>query len=549
MSTQSEEQLREQRERFLSFSFAASDLLLEIDDQGNITYALGTIKEFTKKETAEELVGQHWVELFVPKDRMVLEHMITKAKPGHRCGPTMTYLRSSTKDDDKDGKNSNVVVSAIKIPDKPQTYIGVARSNTLIDQLGKTGDKVSDKESFVDAAQHTLNIAHDLGQDVDLSMIHLPDAEKAQNRYGKDAWSNLSEGISKMLREHSIDGNSAAALGTGHFTMLHVADVEIEELVDKITELSKEHDPFNEGLEVNYKNITADTQDMDEQDITRALFYTLNEFERVGTNIADELSTLSSCLKIFVTANTQKIREFKHIVQDLDFQMHFQPIVDLKTRECTHYEMLCRFKEGNTYEWIMFGEGIGMAAEFDFAVCRQALNYIDTKRWNSNESYSINVSGQSIADKAFLIKLNKALDLHKDIKHRIILEITESTQIKDLEFVGRVVKSLQDKGIRIALDDFGAGAASFQYLSSMQVDYVKIDGKFIKNILNETRDMVLVKNLAQMCKDLGVKVVGEFVESKEIADLLLELNIDYGQGYYFGKPGPAPDYKKLSRGK
>ena len=552
MSTQNEEQLKKQRERFLSFSFAASDLLLEIDDLGKITYALGSIKKFTGKESSSDLLGQHWLEIFIPKDRMTLEHMVTKAAPGHRCGPSLTSLQhliGSNKEESE--KKSNVVISAIKMPDKPQTYIGIATSNTLIDQLGNTcvisGDKIHDKESFIDSAQQTLRIAKDIGQDVDLSMIHLPGAEKAQNRFGKEAWSNLSEGINNLLRDYSIDGNSAATLGAGHFTLLHTSDVDIEELVEKFSGISKEHDPFNEGLDVDIKNITADTRDMDERDIARALFYTLNEFERRGTNVADELDTLSSSLKVFVTANVSKIREFKNIVQNLDFQMHFQPIVELRTRECNHYEMLCRFREGNTYEWIVFGEGIGMAAEFDFAVCRQALNYIDTKRWNTNESYSINVSGQSIADKAFLIKLNKAIDLHKNIKHRIILEITESTQIRDLDFVGRVIKSFQNKGIRIALDDFGAGAASFQYLSNMHVDYVKIDGKFIKNILNETRDMVLVKNIAQMCKDLDVKVVGEFVENKEIAALLLELGIDYGQGYFFGKPSPAPDYKKPSR--
>lgn len=550
MSYQSEENLRKQRERFLSFAFAASDLLLEIDDLGKITYALGAIKKFTGKDHAGELLTQNWLDLFIPKDRMSLEHMLAKAFPGQRCGPALTYLQHISVENRQEENKSNVVISAIKMPDKPQTYIGIATSNSLIEQLGNTSAKsnkiMHNKESFIEAAQQTLNIANDLDQDVDLSMIHLPGAEKAQNRFENEVWGNLTKDINTLLRKNSIDGNSAATIGAGHFTLLRAQDTKVDELIKDITKITKKHDPFDEGLEVNIKNVNVDTKGMDEMDITRALFYTLNEFERVGTDIPKELSTLSSCLKVFVTNNTIKIREFKKIVQDLDFQMYFQPIVDLKTRECSHYEMLCRFREGNTYEWIMFGEGIGMAAEFDFAVCRQALNYIDTKRWKSSESYSINISGQSIADKAFLIKFNKAIDLHKDIKHRIIIEITESTQIKDLDFVGNVIKELQNKGIRIALDDFGAGAASFQYLSSMNVDYVKIDGKFIKNILNETRDMVLVKNLTQMCKDLDVKVVGEFIENKEIADLLLEFGIDYGQGYFFGKPRPSPDYQKPS---
>ncbi len=547
MPTQSDGQLRKQRERFLSFAFASSDLLLEIDELGMISYAIGTVKKFTGKENAKELEGEEWLKLFIPKDRMTLKHMISTVKPGLRAGPSLAKLETLSKDSDRNDPKSNVVVSAIKMPNKTQTYIGVASSNALMEQLGATGrqlqeKKVLDKESFIDAAQETLRMASDLGQDVDMTMIHLPGSEKAQNRYGKEGWGQFSEDVDNLLRDLSIDGNSAAELGAGRYSVLHATDVNIDDLTGKISNISKEHDPFGEGLDIKTKSISANMEDMDEKDITRALFYTLNEFERKGADM--NVETLNSSFKVFVAANTQKIKEFKNIIQNLDFSMHFQPIVQLSNRECSHYEMLCRFKEGNTFEWIMFGEGIGMAAEFDFAVCRRSLNFIDTKRYNTKENFSINLSGQSVSDKAFLIKLNKAIELHDHIKHRIILEITESTQIKDLDEVGKVVAELQEKGIKIALDDFGAGAASFQYLSSMPVDYVKIDGKYIKNIVEDTRDRVMVKNLTQMCKDLGIKVVGEFVENEDIADLLLELGVDYAQGYYFGKPLPSPNYEK-----
>jgi EAL domain-containing protein (putative c-di-GMP-specific phosphodiesterase class I) len=549
MPTQNNEQLKKQRERFLSFAFASSDLLLEINELGVISYALGTVKKFAGKDSAKDLEGKEWLKLFIPKDRMTLKHMVTTAKPGLRAGPSLAKLEILEKNDANDPIN-NVIVSAIKMPNKTQTYIVVAASNALMDQLGATErqqqeKKVLDKEGFIDAAQETLRMASDLGQDVDLTMIQLLGAEKAQNRFGKEGWSQFSEDIDNLLRDLSIDGNSAAGLGSGRYSLLHTPEVNINELTGKISDISKKHDPFGEGLDIKKKSISANMGDMNEKDITRALFYTLNEFERKGANMSVE--TLNSSFKIFVAANTQKINEFRKIIQDLDFSMHFQPIVQLNNRECSHYEMLCRFKEGNTFEWIMFGEGIGMAAEFDFAVCRRALNFIDTKRYNTKENYSINISGQSISNNAFLIKLNKAIDLHAHIKHRIILEITESTQIKDLDAVGKVIGEFQKKGIKIALDDFGAGAASFQYLSSMPVDYVKIDGKYIRNILEDTRDRIMVKNLVQMCKDLGIMVVGEFVENEDIADLLIELGVDYAQGYYFGKPLPSPDYVKPPR--
>ena len=339
-----------------------------------------------------------------------------------------------------------------------------------------------------------------------------------------------------------MDGETAAHLGGGRYSVIHGAELNIDELTQNINTLSKEHDPLGEGIEIKTKTVSTDMSDMDERDATRALFYTLNEFEKSGTDIT--IKELNSGFKAFITANTQKIQEFKKILQDLDFSMHFQPIVNLQTWECSHYEMLCRFREGNTFEWIMFGEDIGMASELDIAVVRRSLGYIDSKRKDTDENFSINISGQSIANDEFLMQLELEIDNYPHLKNRVIFEITESTQIKDLDKVGSVVEGLRADGLKIALDDFGAGSASFQYLSSMHVDFVKIDGKYIRNILNENRDLIMVKNLTQMCKDLDMKVVGEFVENKEIADTLKGLGIDYGQGYYFGKPLAGPGYTK-----
>tara|TARA_B100002003_G_C13760738_1_gene378025 strand:- start:191 stop:586 length:396 start_codon:yes stop_codon:yes gene_type:complete len=123
-----------------------------------------------------------------------------------------------------------------------------------------------------------------------------------------------------------------------------------------------------------------------------------------------------------------------------------------------------------------------------------------------------------------------------------MFEITESSHIKDLETVNKFVLDLKKDGYQVALDDFGAGSASFEYLQQLHVDHLKIDGKYIKKILSSQRDLALVKNLTQLAKDLGIKVVAEFVEDEKQLEVLRELNVDYGQGYLFGKPTQKPDY-------
>ncbi len=536
-----EDSLKKQRERFLSFSFATSDLLLEVDENDSVQFALGAIKGLTGNRDAKSLIGSNWLDIFNKKDRMILKLMVKKAQPGLRCGPMLVSFKKAK-------KTQNTIVSAIKMPDKTETFITIASGNALMNQLGQlTRDheerKPLDKETFIDAAQEVLLMASELGQDVDMTLIDIPSSDKAMKRFGKEGWDKLSADVDKLLCENSVDGGTAAYLGGGHFSIIHDSDLDVDVLTGKINDISKEHDPFGEGLEIKTKSISADMAGVSEHDATRALFYTLNEFERNGTELT--IGALNSNFKAFVTANTHKIQEFKNILQKLSFSMHFQPIVNLKTMECSHYEMLCRFREGNTFEWIMFAEDIGMASEFDIAVCRRALNYIDKKRKNTSETFSINISGQSISDDNFLLKFTDEIAKHDSIKDRLIFEITESTQIKDLNKVGEVVARLRDDGLKIALDDFGAGSASFQYLSSMHVDFVKIDGKYIKNIANDKRDMIMVKNLTQMCKDLDMKVIGEYVENEEISNILKQIGIDYGQGYYFGKPSAGPGYSKV----
>ena len=128
-----------------------------------------------------------------------------------------------------------------------------------------------------------------------------------------------------------------------------------------------------------------------------------------------------------------------------------------------------------------------------------------------------------------------------------MFEITESSHIKDLEKVNKFVTNLKNEGYQIALDDFGAGSASFQYLQQLHVDHLKIDGKYTRKLLSSQRDAAMVKNLVQMCKDMDIKVIAEFVEEEAQLEVLRNLEVEYGQGYLFGKPAPKPEYLPIEK--
>ena len=114
----------------------------------------------------------------------------------------------------------------------------------------------------------------------------------------------------------------------------------------------------------------------------------------------------------------------------------------------------------------------------------------------------------------------------------------ERDAIGDMTHMRTFLSTLRNKGFLFALDDFGSGYNSFHYLRELSFDFVKIDGAFVRNILNSKVDLSLVRNLSRLCQDLGIRTVGEFVESAELWQSLKNLGIDFAQGFHLGMPTP-----------
>lgn len=533
-----EKSVKQQRDRFLAFAFASSDLLLEVDPEETILYSAGAARKLTG---AEDLVGRCWLELFAKIDRPTLVSMRGKAKEGIRNGPLLVSLDGTPEE-----PGSQVVVTAIRMPDDPKLYVTLGFSNLLMAKAGKDNRSTQegsllDKDTFTLAAKEALNLAKTLGQDVDMTLLDIAGNPEARERMGEERWAEMSAAIGSFLRTKSVDGRTAAEISEGRYSVLHDTTIDSDILMQQVAEISKATDPENLGLDVQAKTVTADLQALSERETTKALIYTINEFERKGTNLTIE--TLNNGFQAYVSANAQKISQFKSMIDQLNFNLHFQPIVDLQTGEAAHYEMLTRFADGGSpYEWIIFGEDIGMAPDFDMAVCERAINYLVYQSGGTRTKFAVNLSGQSIQSEQFFKSLYGKLMAHKNLSSRLMFEITESTNIESLETVNHFIQMLQKEGFKVCLDDFGAGSASFQYLHKLHVDYVKIDGQYIKKLLTSDRDATLVRNLVRLCQDLKVNVVAEMVECQEEVDILKEMGVQYGQGYFFSKPMPKPEY-------
>lgn len=149
--------------------------------------------------------------------------------------------------------------------------------------------------------------------------------------------------------------------------------------------------------------------------------------------------------------------------------------------------------------------------------------------------FSINLSFEDISNPVLILFLEEALQKY-GVGHRLIIEILESETVSDYELVSSVIMRLRKQAIRIAIDDFGSGFSNFEHILRLNPDYIKIDGSLIKNILQDKHSLTLVKAIAEFSKELNIKVIAEFVSSKEIFETLKNLSIDEYQGYYFSTP-------------
>ncbi len=153
--------------------------------------------------------------------------------------------------------------------------------------------------------------------------------------------------------------------------------------------------------------------------------------------------------------------------------------------------------------------------------------------------YAINLSGDSINEEKFIEFIQEQFSIHQIPPEIICFEITETVAIANLSKAASLIWKLKELGCQFALDDFGSGMSSFAYLKNLPVDYIKIDGNFIKNVADNPIDIVMVEAITKIAHVMGIKTIAEYVESQKVMDKLKELGVDYAQGYLLGKPQPC----------
>ncbi|SHE20782.1 EAL domain-containing protein [methanotrophic endosymbiont of Bathymodiolus puteoserpentis (Logatchev)] len=224
------------------------------------------------------------------------------------------------------------------------------------------------------------------------------------------------------------------------------------------------------------------------------------------------------------------------------FFLVFQPIVNLFSGEVSHYEVLIRMRGDDNevispVEFIPVAERMGLIHSIDLWVVESAITFLaKLPTEKSNISLSINLSSVAFQDASLLPTIKEKLELTWVDAKRIAFEITETAAVGNFEKTRDMITKIRALGCKFSLDDFGAGFCSFNYLKTFPVDYVKIDAQFIRDLINNPTDQILVKSMTELVANLGKKTIAEYVDTPEAIEKLREIGVNLGQGYIFGKP-------------
>ena len=253
-------------------------------------------------------------------------------------------------------------------------------------------------------------------------------------------------------------------------------------------------------------------------------------------------------MDVEIRARAQLEAELRQAVADDLIVPHFQPLVDLATGHLTGAEMLARWphpRRGmvSPAEFIPVAEATGLIAAMTERLMRRACRA--AAGWPDRIVLACNVSPVQLSDPAFPATVRAILDETGLPPHRLELEITESALVGDIHLARGLLEQLRSIGVGLALDDFGTGYSSLRHLQMLPFDKLKVDASFVGAMAGDAESAKIVSAIVALSHSLGLVTVGEGIETPEMARSLRAIGCDLGQGWHYGRPGPADGIEAL----
>lgn len=549
-SSDTSSRIRTVRDRFVALAFCWADLLFELDSFGTIVFATGATQSVLGRP-AEQLVGMRFDENLAAADRVLLTQILKIAEKRNRSDHAVIRLIG------KSGITPPYTVIGYRLNELNRHFflalrmVGAGIINPALARDGTTG--LYQGDAFVEEISRRLSMESDAhAHDARMTLVSLAGMHELRGRLDDASENSLMAAIGACIRANSTYGDMAMQIAEDRYGLVHDSELNLSRFEAELVDVTRDADPEGRGAAVASATIDMSSSLTTEEDMARSLIYVINRFKDAAGD-ALSMKSLSSNLSSLMTEATTSVETFKRTVANKAFDLAFQPIIDVDTGAIHHFEALSRFhgaaKGESPYKQITFAEETGLIADFDIAVVQKAIEWLGRFPRNTNRHrIAINISGHSVGNERYVSALYDLLHKHAWVQDKLLFEITESSRMADLDNANQFIQSLRKAGHDVCLDDFGAGAASFQYLSTLDVDVVKLDGSAVKNAQTGPKGRAFLTALSQLCRSLAVATIAEMVDHEDTLIFVRGCGVDYVQGYLFGRPSKnIKDFDPLPR--
>ncbi len=494
--------------RLLGFAFANADLLFEIDARGTVLFSTGAESDYAPEG---DLAGRPASSLFGSGETARLFDLVGKVGSSGRAGPVSIRLAAGGK----------AQLSMCRLPQNgARISCTLSRESAVVAAVPQPPAGLQSRESFLAAAAAAGD------GNSELALVNVPGLPQLLAKLGEGAAEQLSKRIGTVIRASGIA--TAAQLSPSTFGAVAQALKGSNVLASCIRKA------LEGGLEqpIEQTIVSLKQTSLSPQQCMLAVRYVVDRFAREGNRVGKAAENLVAAFDALVESTQSRAIALSETVAEGKFALVYEPIVHLKSGELSHYEALARFDAAETTgEIVSFAEALGIADAFDLAVAVKVLAQAQA----TGQCIAFNVSGHTINSPPAFGLLAGLLARRRGMSSRVLIELTETAEISDLVRANAGIQALRAMGFKVCIDDFGVGAASFQYLHGLNVDFVKIDGSLIRKLGQSERDDNLLRGIVRLCGELGVKTIAEFIEDKSKLKRARELGFDLGQGHFIGR--------------
>lgn len=411
-------------------------------------------------------------------------------------------------------------------------------------------------KSFEGEVRHLIDNSHKYSSKHVLAYFSIDQFQTINDSIGYTGVDNLIVTIAGIIKKHVKRFDIVGKIGAGEFAVVFRDDslptaIKTIEMILKSVEncnfstLGKVYPTtLSAGFVVIDGTMTSAARAISEAGVA------CNVARNHGGNHLNAYKSNNAEIKK-LEGNLEWIVILKKAMQEDLFQMYAQPIQLLEISEYekpfSHYELLIRLfdERGNLIapdEFLSAAEYYSMMPQVDRWVVRNVLGQLSKiPDQNPLPVFAINLSGQSLNDPRFLDYVIEEVRKSGVNPQMLCFEITEQVAVDDVSLVNQFISRLKALGSKFSLDDFGTGISGFAYLRALDVDYLKIDGSFVKNIDNDEVSRSMVQSISQVGHTMKLKVIAEYVENQDIMNILRGMGVDYGQGYHILRPGPLAE--------